>query len=439
MSNYRLHGWMLAVTCSVLFCDTPKLVLSQVPERVNGDVALDRALKTSSLTFEGKPFHALMEIGTAGEEYSGRIEFWWVNAAKYHLAISSPKFSQIKTVNGDRVFEKNDGDYYPRWLESFVLTVLDPVAIEKNVRGRSISVDLGVERGTNCIRHDDRNDGITDYLTYGMVCFVGTEPRVGYLYAFNYSMVFGDWKRFEGKQVPRTYITHVLNEDKLAGHLTLLEEVKASDESMFVVDSVTPPDQRIATTFVSTQTAESFVEKAPVIQWTTAREGNTQGFLTLYARTDRTGQVREASSYNVDQQPALASFGLQQALNYKFKPLVVDGVAQQMELPLVIHFSTTIGDPIPVLSVAEMAKQTISCKPKNIPEGLLPQGTVITLRVTVNEKGETVDVRPSGDRCAVPCPLLMGPQNPLNKCKFAPYSKNGRATLYKGDVEIEAP
>ena len=34
----------------------------QMPgEKLNGTVALDRALKASSLTFKGKPFHAIME------------------------------------------------------------------------------------------------------------------------------------------------------------------------------------------------------------------------------------------------------------------------------------------------------------------------------------------------------------------------------------------
>jgi len=411
----------------------------QSQERVNGDVALNRALATSSLTFEGKPFHAVMEIGTGGEEYSGRIEFWWVNDTKYRIAITSRKFSQIKTVTRDRVQEKNDGDFYPKWVQTFVLAVLDPVPMEKNVRGRGVSVDLGVEKGTNCIRHDDRKDGITDYLTYGMVCFVGTEPKLGYLYAFNYSMFFSDWKTFEGKQIPRTYSTHILDEENLVARLTLLEELREPEESVFASDSETPSDQRMSDTLVSTQTAEGLVEKAPVIRWPTVREGNTEGFLTFYARTDRTGQVREASRYNADQQPELASFGLEQALNYKFKPLIVDGTAQQMEMPLVIHFSTGVGDAIPVLSVAEMAKQTLSCKPKKLPTGLLPKGTLITLRVTVNEKGQTVDVRPSGTRCPIPCPLLMGPQNPLNQCKFAPYSQNGRASMYKGDVNIQAP
>jgi hypothetical protein len=208
---------------------------------------------------------------------------------------------------------------------------------------------------------------------------------------------------------------------------------------MFTIDSPTPAEQKISTTSFSTQQGESLIEKAPEIQWPPVREGNTQGFITVYVRTDRTGQVREAFKRNADQQRELATFAIQQALNYKFKPLLADAVPQQIETTLVVHFSTSISDPIPVLSVADMAKQTISCKPNKIPSGYLPKGTVITERVAVNEKGETVDVRPAAQKCPIPCWFLMGPQNPLNKCKFAAYSVNGRTTLYKGDVEVVVP
>jgi hypothetical protein len=127
---------------------TQTRAFSQMPERVNGDVALDRALKTSSLTFQGKPFHAVMEVGTVGEEDSGRIEFWWANASKYHVTIHSPKFSRTKTVNGERAFEQNDGDFYPQWLETFVLAVLDPVPMEKmfaDAASRLIWVSRGAQ------------------------------------------------------------------------------------------------------------------------------------------------------------------------------------------------------------------------------------------------------------------------------------------------------
>jgi hypothetical protein len=420
-------------------------VESSAPPAERGDnvnAALDQALKTFSLTFDGKPFHAVMEIETAGEPYSGRIEVWWVKASKYRLAITSPKFSQVKTVNGDQVQEKNDGDFYPRWLENFVLAILDPLPMAENLRGRD---DVGAPRAEPtegseyCFIRDGRHGGVVDEMSFGQVCFWGRERDVDRAYGFSYTMIFSNWKKFEAKRVPRTYQTKVLDEDPVVAQLTVLEELKQPDETMFTIDSPTPAEQKISTTSFSTQQGESLIEKAPEIQWPPVREGNTQGFITVYVRTDRTGQVREAFKRNADQQRELATFAIQQALNYKFKPLLADAVPQQIETTLVVHFSTSISDPIPVLSVADMAKQTISCKPNKIPSGYLPKGTVITERVAVNEKGETVDVRPAAQKCPIPCWFLMGPQNPLNKCKFAAYSVNGRTTLYKGDVEVVVP
>jgi hypothetical protein len=60
-------------------------------ERVDAEVALDRALQKSSLTFQGKPFHAVMEIWAQGIAYSGRVEVWWINDSKYRVALTSPK------------------------------------------------------------------------------------------------------------------------------------------------------------------------------------------------------------------------------------------------------------------------------------------------------------------------------------------------------------
>lgn len=75
---------------------------------------MKKALQKSSLTFEGRPFHAVMDIGSQGEEYSGRVEVWWVGDSKYRVVLKSPKFSQEMVVNGDAVSETNLGDYCPR-------------------------------------------------------------------------------------------------------------------------------------------------------------------------------------------------------------------------------------------------------------------------------------------------------------------------------------
>jgi hypothetical protein len=49
--------------------------------------------------------------------------------------------------------------------------------------------------------------------------------------------------------------------------------------------------------------------------------------------------------------------------------------------------------PVP-LSVAEMKRQTVSCKPHEISRGLLPKGTVVPIRVTVDTKGKVIGLTP---------------------------------------------
>ncbi|WP_433971293.1 hypothetical protein [Tunturiibacter lichenicola] len=401
-------------------------------EQIDGTIALDRALKATSPTYDGKPFHAVMEIGTTGTPYSGRIEVWWVNKTKYTLKITSPKFSQSKTVNGDLVQEKNEGDYYPRWLENFVLALIDPVPMAKNFRDGTVVI--GAQVTQSCLRRDDRPNGITDQTTWGQVCFTGPEPRLSYILTFNDSMEFKDWKKFGDKQIARTYQTDVLDFQPVVGKLVKLEELQQPDGAMFTVSTATPCDQRISTTFVSTLTEESLVEKAPEIQWPTVREGKTDGYMIVYARTDRTGQVRETAKHNSDQ-PGLESFGMEQALQYKFKPLIVDGVAQQMEMPLVLHFSSHLADPLPILSVEDMKKQMTSCVVGKLPPGTA-KGTVVRIRVSVNETGKMTGMGPVGPGKGSDWIAAMAK---IRTCQFAPYIVNGKPTYYKGDIELVAP
>jgi hypothetical protein len=400
-------------------------------ERMDGSVAIDRALKSSSLTEDGKPFHALMEIGNTAP-YTGQIEVWWLSPTKYHLVITSPKFSQTKTINGDQVQEKDEGSYYPRWLEDFILALMNPLPMAKNFRGGAIMV--GPQITGSCLRRDDRPGGITDQTTWGQVCFSGSEPKLSYVLTFNDSMEFKDWKGFGKKQIARTYQTDVLDYQPVIGRLTKLDELKKPDESMFVVTVATPADQQITTSFVSTLKEESLIETAPEIHWPTVREGKTEGYMIVYARTDRTGQVRETAKHNSDQ-PGLESFGMEQALRYKFKPLIVNGVAQQMEMPLVLHFSSSLADPLPVLSVADMKKQMIGCEIGTLPPGTA-KGTAVYIRVSVDETGKVTGMGPVGKGNGNDWLAAM---SKMRSCRFAPYVVNGKATYYKGDVELLAP
>jgi hypothetical protein len=126
---------------------------------------------------------------------------------------------------------------------------------------------------------------------------------------------------------------------------------------------------------------------------------------------------------------------------WKLKPAVQGDTAVQIEALVTFTFETKViaGDPIPLLTASEMAQHTVSCKPNRISPGLLPKGTVVPVRVSVNEAGEVVGVDIVGGRCPVGCGLLVGPLVSIRKCKFAPHTVNGRATPYQGDIELTAP
>jgi hypothetical protein len=346
----------------------PPRSLGQAPgEQISSEAAWDRALGSSSLTFEGQPFHAVMEIGKPGDEYSGTVEVWWEKSSVYRTKIVSPKFSQDRVVNGEKVFERDMGDYYPRWLENFVLAMLDPVPMAENFRGRGGLITIGAKL-TDCFRRDDRPGGITDQMTWGIVCLKGAEPRLQSVLTTNMDITFDDWSAFGEKQIARTVTTDVEGYDQITGHLTTLEPLTTPDASHFDVKEVTPPEQRIATRYVSTREEESMVETVPDIHWPSVREGKTDGYMIVYARTDRTGQVRETSKHNSDQ-PGLEDFAMTAALKYKFKPLVVNGIAEQMEMPLVLHFTSRLEDPLPILNVEAMKKQMHGCVTEKVALG----------------------------------------------------------------------
>ena len=152
----------------------------------------------------------------------------------------------------------------------------------------------------------------------------------------------------------------------------------------------------------------------------------TEGYMIVYARTDRTGQVRETSKFNSDQ-PGLESFGMEQALRYKFKPLVVNGVAQQMEMPLVLHFSSRLDDPLPVLTVEQMKKQMVGCRMIEVPAG----SPIVTVKVSVNEEGKLTG---EGGYRQGTAQTDMTVVEGLFGCHFLPYLRDGKVTYYHGDV-----
>ena len=420
--------------CSLLLT-FPLFAQSQLPasQSISVDQAIDLAQKNNVLTFQGSPFHVVLEIEAQEKgdpAFKSHIDLFWEDRQKYRLVLESRTFGQTLIVNNGEVSETDRGDFYPSWLHAFVTALLDPIPRAQELRENNYMVGGVV---TNpCFLRDDRSNGISDPMTWAQVCFSGDERRLQRVMDFTYNMSFSDFRDFGSKDIARTYVSRTGADIHLRGTMTTLEAWKP-DESLLSTDKKSSSSERVLTKFVSTATEESMLESAPKdIAWPSVRDGKTEGYMLVHAITDRTGQVREASSYSSDN-PGVEDRGRAIALQYKFKPLVVDGVPQQMEMPLAIHFVTRIENPIPELDDLTSRKIIRGCSLPHEMKDSASSGhsIVITIQVSVDGKFVTAG---SSDR-HIPVLSLF---RQFEGCRFGEYKLNGEATAYHANLTVTA-
>lgn len=438
----KFLAWACLSFCPAAFTAAQSTDLRQFIEsqpKVSSGEALERALNTTSLTYRGSPFHAILEVSQTNDSkspYQATIEIHWASPSQYRVVATSKTFQQTRIVNGKQVEEDNTGDFYPAWLRNYVRALMDPLPQAEEFRSDKSPVALGANISQSCVSRDDRTNGITDMMTWAQICFTGSEPRIKSAMDFTYFMEFGDYQPFGSKLVARTYTNYTDDNETVVGKLTTLEPLNSAGANLFIIEHPTPPDQRIETKFVSMATNESMIAQAPAIDWAPVHEGRTEGNMIVHVITDRTGQVREAYRHNSDN-PGTEDFGVQQALRYKFKPLLVDGVPVQMETPLVLHFKTQIGDPIPVITGKDIDSVVSGCHYKPVlPKGLLPSGTTFRIRVSVNEQGkDTGESFPNG----VPENVVQKAWQELQSCRYKIYLVNGQPWFHHIDFAFTAP
>jgi hypothetical protein len=413
--------------------------VAQIPAQskstISSDAALDHALQNNVLTIEGQPFHAVLRVAPekgSDPAFLAKIEVFWANRDSYRLIVDSVGFGQKLVVDHDRVMEEDRGDFYPDWLHGFVMALLDPVPRATDLHGQNQQVDVGDGVSYSCFSHDERTNGISNDVKYSRICFSGEGPHLDYVVDLTYDMFFKDFKPFGGKQIATNYNSGFGRAERLVGTMVTLETWKP-DPAMLSVAEATPVAKQIHTQLVSIKQQESMVESAPKdVTWPGIREGKTEGFMIVHALTDRNGQVREAANFNADNH-GVEEFGRDLALKYRFRPLIVDGVPQQMDMPLVIHFTTKITNPIPELDDKTSRKLISACSlPHDITDPA-SAGQKIVIQIQVSEDGHIMTLG-SSDR-KIPVLSLFQQFRP---CHFDVYKQNGVPTAYHANLTVTA-
>jgi hypothetical protein len=338
------------------------LAQAQAPSPSSNDALLRQSLPKSVLIEGHQPFHLVLEVAPdttprsharpAPSSMTGKVELFWAATNRYKLVLRTSEFTQMRVIDGDKIEEHDDGDFYPRWIDDFVKMLLDPVPhkqlpklMQQRLTGGGTFAIPGRAAITmpRCLETSDRPGGITEETSIARICFDAVHPWYQGTLDFTRYVSFADFAPFGSQMVPRTWSDDIPENIFLQGKVTTLEKLSASDLKSIHVSGPTPLNEQLRTVFLSRDDVNNRIANVPDYVWP-PDNGRTEGYMIVYVRTDRTGQIRE-SYWDSSDNYGLQDAGVVLALKSSLKPLIIDGVAVQMEGPLILHFKTTHLDP----------------------------------------------------------------------------------------------
>jgi hypothetical protein len=264
-----------------------------------GEVA-DRAVAQSKLTPPGSPaFHLkarVAEKDNPDSDFKADVEFFWVSPIKWRRTIQSPDFSQTLIVNEGKIFEKDDGDYYPFWLQELVTALVDPLPMLeplKQTHGQ-IAKPGGSEKSVSCARFESKV-GIppVENTAYSVYCFEGSHGLLESVTTPMYSVQFKNYEGFKDKRVAHLLITYPEPGVTIEAHVTELTGLPSADENLFAISNPTPQEQQLGSIVLSEADLRKLALQNPDIVWPSVRVGTVAGVLTMLVSIDKSGHVQE--------------------------------------------------------------------------------------------------------------------------------------------------
>ncbi|MBZ5553709.1 MAG: energy transducer TonB [Acidobacteriia bacterium] len=402
--------------------------------------AAEHAVAQSKLTTPGSPpFHLkakILEKDSPETDRIADIEVFWVAPDKWRRTIQSPDFTQTLIINGDKIFEQDEDDYYALWLRELVTALLDPLPVLEVLKQSNtlISKPPNSPLANSCLRFQTKvGVAPVENIAFSAICFEGSYGLLNYVGIPGYSVEFKDYKRFKEKLVPYLLVTNPEPGTTIEAKITELSELKDPDESLFAIAHPSPKQELVRSVFLPEAPLRGLALQTPDIVWPTVRGGKTSGVLSIYVSVDRSGHVRETFPGN-SANPGLDDTVRQQVQKWQFKPAVSDGQPVQVEGYLTFAFNTKIENPVMLLSDAEARKLATHLIEPQIPPGAAPPGTTFVVRVSIGPDGKLLG---AGNPNNVPSVLFLAGYEALQQWHFQPFLKDGKPDFYKADISFQ--
>ncbi len=319
------------------------LLLSQLAattgtNRVPVNKLIDQMIRRSTLVEPGgRPFYlraTITDKDDAKSEFNGKIEEYWLSPTKWRRVVKLRDFSQTRIVNGDMIYEENNGDYFPLHDEMLANEIVDPLPKSAVDLIKQLGL-MGAEPGSGqgqCMAEKYINDaeGQKTRVLLAYDCKTGL-----LMYLWSPTCCYGvmtDYRKFHSKLV-----AYATQDNTINIRIESLRDLDAPDESLFVVSQSTPPSKRITTEKITETEARTLLAEKPEIQWPPINKKPNEKSMSVDIVIGRDGRVKEAWTYSpVDN--AIEDAALTAIRKWTFQPQNVDGVPAQLKTSLTIPY-----------------------------------------------------------------------------------------------------
>lgn len=305
--------------------------------------SIRKAVERSRLDQAGtKPFHLRAELAPSferdkGSNRTGTVEIWWESPETWRREVRSPEFHQVEIVNGGRVWQKNEGEFFPEWLRNIAVELVNPVPPLDHVVQQVKTADIRSLRGQ---RHAQwmtmGSDGTVSKGIGAGIALNDSDGLVFYGGEVGWDGAFHDYSDFHGRMVAHTVSA---GNPEVTAKIVLLEDLGQEPADFFDAEASGGDAQQINTVVVDEPLLRKNLITADPVQWPTLANGPLDGVMVTEIVVDREGRVRAVGTI-ISDNPGVGDAARLWILQQRFKPYLANGQPVQVLSTMTLPFKT---------------------------------------------------------------------------------------------------
>jgi hypothetical protein len=320
------------------------LISTTVTHAENLAKEIKKAVERSTLDSGGvKPFHLKAVVAPSferdkGSGRTGEIEIWWASATRWKKELRCPGFHQIEILDGAHVWQKNEGDYFPEWLQQTAIELIEPVPPLDQVLQQAKGAELRqIGPMTNLNWTTPSGTAETPNILRSWVALDNRTRLLLYAGGLGWGAEFKDYADFHGRMIARTVN---VGTPQVTARISTLEDLGTVPADLFETASKGQSDQPLRTVVMDEASARRNLLPGEPSSWPAVQDGPLEGKVTAEIIIDREGRVKEIGVLFSDN-PGVNEAGNQIVRAMRFKPFQQDGALVQVVSQFSIPFRTS--------------------------------------------------------------------------------------------------